>query len=182
MRVNSGKYRGLYLNSIPDRTTRPTLQKTKEAIFSMLYQEVEDAVVLDLFAGSGSLGIEALSNGSSFVTFVEHDNKAYHMIKANLQKLKGAHNYEVIKSDYEVFLTGVNRQYDLIFLDPPFKLEIINDLLRLLIDKAIISKKGIIVCEVPIKQTVLEQYQDFYLYKDKKYGQSAIKMYRRNQQ
>lgn len=181
MRVNSGKYRGIYLNTISGRTTRPTLQKTKEAIFSMLYQEVEGAVVLDLFGGSGSLGIEALSNGAEFVTFVERDNKAYRMIEDNLKKLKGASNYEVLKSDYQAFLERTNKQYDLIFLDPPFKLEIMNDLLKTLIDKEIISEKGIIVCEVPIKQPVLDQYQDYYLYKDKKYGQSAVKMYRRNQ-
>lgn len=181
MRINSGKYRGLNLKTIPGRTTRPTLQKTKEAIFSMLYQDVEGAVVLDLFAGSGSLGIEALSNNAEFVTFVERDNRAYRMIEENLAKLKGASNYEVLKSDYQVFLERTNKQYDLIFLDPPFKLEIMNDLLKELIDKAIISENGIIVCEVPLKQTVLDQYQDYYLYKDKKYGQSAIKMYRRNQ-
>lgn len=181
MRINSGKYRGIFLENVPGDNTRPTTQKVKEAIFSMLYGEVADTIVLDLFAGSGSLGIEALSYDAKHVTFVDNDNIAVKIIESNLHKLKDATNYDVIKSDYLTFLENTNKQYDLIFLDPPYKLEIMSEIIKLVIDQQKISDNGIIVCELALGEQVLHEYKGYSMYKDKKYGKSTIKMYRRKQ-
>lgn len=181
MRINSGKYRGLFLDSVPGKNTRPTTQKTKEAIFSMLYDQVADAMVLDLFAGSGALGIEALSRNAQYVTFVDSDQSANDVIAANIRKLKDATNYEILKSDYMTFLNNTNKQYDLIFLDPPYKLELMSEIIKMIIDQDIITPEGIIVCETALNEKVMPAYKEYVLYKDKKYGKSIIKMYRRKQ-
>jgi 16S rRNA (guanine966-N2)-methyltransferase len=119
MRVIAGAYGGRTLKAPKGDSTRPTSDRVREALFSILGDRVQDARVLDLFAGSGALGLEALSRGAQSVTFVDDDRAAITAIKANLAALKA--QAEVRQSDALRFLSGA-LQYDLIFLDPPYRL------------------------------------------------------------
>jgi 16S rRNA (guanine966-N2)-methyltransferase len=123
MRVIAGRYGGRRLQAPPGASTRPTSDRVREALFSVLGARVDDARVLDLFAGSGALGIEALSRGAAEVTFVDSAPAAIRAVRANLEAL-GA-SAEVRRADARRFLgsaSAASRQYDLIFLDPPYRL------------------------------------------------------------
>lgn len=180
MQVNRGMYRGLKLETLDSLNTRPTSSKVKEAVFSMLYTKIYDAQVLDLFAGSGNMGIEALSSQAAYVDFYDNSIDAIKIIKTNTDKLK-TDNYSITKTDYQQALDNIimnNKQYDIIFLDPPYHLEIINDLLTKLISNNIIANDGIIVCESSIKEDVATEVLGFEKYKEKKYGTIKITMFR----
>jgi 16S rRNA (guanine966-N2)-methyltransferase len=121
VRIIAGAHKGRRLVAPPGRGTRPTSDRVREALFSILGARVEDARVLDLFAGSGALGIEALSRGAAAATFVESDAAAVRAIRANLEAIDGG---EVVRRDVRAFLRTARddgRQYDLVFLDPPYR-------------------------------------------------------------
>jgi 16S rRNA (guanine966-N2)-methyltransferase len=121
VRIIAGAHKGRRLVAPPGRGTRPTSDRVREALFSILGARVEDARVLDLFAGSGALGIEALSRGAAAATFVESDAAAVRAIRANLGAIDGG---EVVRRDVRAFLRTARddgRQYDLVFLDPPYR-------------------------------------------------------------
>ena len=181
MVVSRGKYRGLKLKSLEGINTRPTLAKVKEAIFSMLNNHCYDAQVLDLFAGSGSLGIEALSCEASQVRFNDNSYEAISVIKENLAKLK-CENYLITKSTYqEVLKNEPKEEYDLIFLDPPYHLKIINELIEKIIINELLAKNGIIVCECSLDEDIMSEFRDLFKYKEKKYGKTKITMFRREE-
>ena len=181
MVITRGKYRGLKLSTLTGNETRPTLAKVKEAIFSMLHNNVYDATVLDLFAGSGNLGIEAISNGAKWVDFYDSNYQAIKVIKDNTQKLKEV-NYQIKKADYKNAIQEIinnKKKYDLIFLDPPYHLKLGEELVSTFIDNDIVSEDGIIVCETGLDENINDEINGFEKYKDKKYGQSKIIMFRR---
>ena len=123
MRVISGTARGLRLESPDGQDTRPTLDNVKEAVFSMLFDRVRDAKVLDLFAGSGALGIEALSRGASHCIFSDKSQKSVSIVKTNVTKARLTDKAEIVKADYKEVLsdcTGKDKKFDIIFLDPPY--------------------------------------------------------------
>ena len=199
MVVSRGKYRGLKIETLSGDQTRPTSTKVKEAIFSMLHSDVYGARVLDLFAGSGSLGIEALSCNAKFVEFYDVSNDAIKIIKNNLNKLK-CDNYKLELGDYRKVLRNLtknNKQYDIIFLDPPYHLHVITELVCFIYDNNLLAEHGVIVCESGEDEIVCENYygikkkefseektnksnyQGLEKYKNKKYGSSIISLYRR---
>ena len=145
MRVISGKYRGKKLIS-PSHEIRPTLDMVKQAIFTRLQFFVEDANVLDLFAGSGALGIEALSRGAKFVTFCDKNYQSIKLIKDNLNFIK-ENNFKVIQSDYKTILNSFKSPFDLIILDPPFASGYYNDALKIIYENKLLNTDGVIVCE-----------------------------------
>jgi len=140
MRVISGKYKGRKLVGFNIDGTRPTMDKIKESLFAIIQDYLKDGVVLDLFAGSGSLGLEALSNGSKECYFVDVNVDA---VKKNTSDIEGV---VILKSDWEKALSSFNIKFDIIFLDPPYGYDI-----EMVIDKIIeyelINSGGIIVCE-----------------------------------
>ena len=122
MRVISGSARGTVLHSIEDIKTRPTLDRVKESLFNMIQKDIEDSVVLDLFAGSGAIAIEFLSRGASQVYVCDNNPKAVEMIKKNLQKTHLEQRAKVYCKDYKECLKDIQKiQFDIIFLDPPYK-------------------------------------------------------------
>ena len=121
MRVIAGKYKGIPLQTPTGLQTRPTLDRVKEALFSILQFDLVGRVVLDLFAGSGALGIEALSRGAAHCHFVDHNRKAIEVIRSNLSKCKAEDNFTLTHASAEEYLTNQNDVYDIIFLDPPYK-------------------------------------------------------------
>lgn len=180
MQVNRGDYRGLKLETLDSLETRPTASKVKEAIFSMLYTNIYDAKVLDLFAGSGNLGIEALSSHASYVDFYDNSLAAIKIIIKNTSKLKLS-NYTITHLDYNKALKNAvenNKQYDIIFLDPPYHLELINELVTTIISNNIIERNGIIVCESSMNEVINDTVLNFEKYKEKKYGTIKVTMFR----
>ncbi len=175
MRVVSGTARGARLTSLDGDATRPTLDNVKEAIFSMLFDKVQGARVLDLFAGSGALGIEALSRGADFCVFCDKSKKAVKVVEENLEKTHTKDSARVLTSDfsdalYSLFSEG--EKFDIIFLDPPYKEAFLGQALEKIASLSLLKDGGIIVAELDDGTDV--NIQNFRLCKDKKYGRVRI--------
>lgn len=175
MRVISGSKRGLKLESLDGLDTRPTLDRVKESIFSMIFDKPYEAKVLDLFAGSGSMGIEALSRGSDYAVFVDKNARACDIIRNNIRKSGFADSCTVINKDSLDYLASAgsqNLKFDIIFLDPPYASGILDETLRKINECGILSDDGIVVAEFD-DGTVVD-IQSYKLLKDKRYGRVRI--------
>ena len=176
MRVISGKYKGLNLDGFNIIGTRPTMDRVKESMFAMIQGNLKNSICLDLFAGSGSLGIEALSNGAKFCYFVDNNEEIYKILKNNLSKLKD-NNYQLFFKNYKQALKLFKEQnikFDLIILDPPYKLNLINDILVYIYENNLLSDNGIIMCEYETEEV---KNDNFVLLKHKKYGSKFVSIY-----
>ena len=149
LRVIAGTFRGRKIKEVPGESTRPTTDKNKEKVFNILGQFFEGGRALDLFAGSGALGIESLSRGIEHCTFVDLQQKAMQTIRENLQSLKIASNqYKLVNIEALQFIkTYQGEPFDLIFLDPPYAKNINNELIELIAFRKLLSKTGVIICE-----------------------------------
>ncbi len=146
MRIISGKYRGLKLADFDGNDVRPTADRVKESLFNVLYGRVAGASVLDLFCGSGNLGIECLSRGAEFVHFNDISPASLEILKKNLARLKNLQEHKITNYDYSVCLSRAD-EYDLIFIDPPYRLEIGVDALKLLGAGKLLKEGGVVVFE-----------------------------------
>ena len=147
MRVISGKYKGKILKSPTSDNIRPTGDKVKQGLFTKLQFFVQDKIVLDLFCGSGGLGIEALSRGAQKVYFVDKDKRSILLTKQNLNGIDG--DYKVINSTYSHALNLIDDKFDLILIDPPYASGVYSDVLNIIYEKKLLNQEGIIVCEHP---------------------------------
>lgn len=175
MRVVSGTARGLKLESIEGLDTRPTLDNVKEAVFSMLFDKVHDANVLDLFAGSGALGIEALSRGSASCVFCDKSDKSVAVIKKNCEKARVSEKSIILKNDFKEclsYLESKKEKFDIIFLDPPYADGFLDEALNMIFDLSLLSPGGVAVAEFDSGTDV--DIQHYNLLKDKKYGRVCI--------
>lgn len=177
MRVITGISRGRKLETLPgEDVTRPTTESVKEAVFSMIQFEIEDKNVLDLFAGSGQLGIEALSRGAKKCTFVENNKQAYNVIENNIKHCKLEQNARIVMSDACAFLSRRD-SFDIAFLDPPYKQGIIERCLPLLFP--MMSDDGIVICETSRDEDLPDEFEGFYADRVRTYGKTKITLYRR---
>ena len=179
MRVISGTLRGLKLKSPEGLGTRPTLDRVKEALFSMLFSRTADACVLDLFAGSGALGIEALSRGAAHCTFVDKGREPIAVIQENLKKTRLEDRAEIVQADYSSYLKTCRAQFDLILLDPPYAEIFLETALKIISEIDILTNSGIIVCERPFDKTLPEHIPGLVRYRDYRYGKAAVTIFRR---
>ncbi|AXI31175.1 16S rRNA (guanine(966)-N(2))-methyltransferase RsmD [Priestia megaterium] len=150
MRVVAGLYKGHALKAVPGYSTRPTTDKVKEAIFNMIGPFFEGGTALDLFGGSGGLGIEALSRGIDKVIFVDRDGKAIQTIKANLASCRLEDRAEVYRNDAERALKAIKKRelaVDLLLLDPPYKAQKLKALIETVSEENLLANTGIIVAE-----------------------------------
>ncbi len=159
---------------------RPTADMVKEAMFSIVQFDVEDAVVLDLFAGSGQLGIEALSRGAKKCYFVDSSREAIAVVKDNLAHTKMTDSAEVVNMPNSAFLRTVREKIDIALLDPPYGKKLIQRSLPALTE--VMSDDGIIVCEHEIECRLPEEEGGFTVSKTYKYGKIALTVYRRKQE
>lgn len=169
MRIVSGKFRSRVINAPEGLNTRPSSDKTRESIFNIIAPYVYDANVLDIFAGSGALGLEAISRGARYATFIDLDDKAIKCIKSNIELLKVNDQCKLIHDDYKVISSLKGNTFDLILLDPPYKLVVIDEIISLIKDNNLLSNNGIIVFESNEDNSIKKDI-DGYLLKVKKYG------------
>ncbi len=176
MRIISGKYKGKKLVGFDIEGTRPTMDRVKESLFASIQNHIKESTVLDLFAGSGSLGIEALSNGASMCYFIDNNIELINIIKKNTSNM--SENIKIMKNDYDdalILFRDNNIKFDIIFLDPPYKMNLINDSLDKILKYNLLNKDAIIVCEYEC-----ENINNFglTLIKEKKYGNKYIQIYK----
>ena len=177
LRVIAGEFRGRKLMAPEGLETRPTSDKVKEALFSIIQFELDGAEFLDLYAGSGQMGIEAISRGTEKSVFVDFGKKPYDCIKQNVVSLGISSKAEIYQKSVEDFLSTHNKKYDFIFLDPPYKKDMINPLLEKV--TALCKDSGAIICEISRGEEVLEEVGGFYLKKRYRYSKTELVVFRK---
>ena len=160
MRVISGRARGTKLKTIESMSTRPTLDRVKESLFNILQKDITEKNVLDLFAGSGALGIEALSRGANKAYFSDSNPEAVKVIKENLTKTRLIDYSKVYNMSYEKAITKMsneNVKIDIVFIDPPYRLEIAANSIKLIIQNDLLNENAIIVVETDEKERDIKE-------------------------
>ena len=178
MKIISGIYKGRVLEGFDIAGTRPTMDRVKESLFGMIQNNIPNSIVLDLFSGSGNLGIEALSQGAKQAYLVDNNKKAINIIKNNINNLK-IENVKVINDDFKKALKSFSEeQFDLIFLDPPYKTNYIEESIKLIEKYNVLKKDGVIICESDNLDRIV--YSDVYkAVKEKKYGDKFVVLLRK---
>lgn len=170
MRVISGSARGRILQAVPGKDTRPTTDKVKESVFNILQFRLYDAAMLDLFAGTGQMGIEALSRGAAKTVFVDRAPKAISIIRKNIAAARVENRAEVLQMTYQQALQQLKGQkFDILFLDPPYGGELLNSALNAVESFDILSTDGIIICESSVEDTIVCP-DAFCVYRTYEYG------------
>ena len=179
MRVITGKARGVALKTPEGMATRPTADRVKEALFSILNFDTPGAKVLDLFAGTGQLGIEALSRGAQYAVFVDERLESYKIICENLKRTKLEPYASVIRGDSISYLKSTKEKFDIIFLDPPYAGDLLENSLKLISEIDILQSGGIIATERPLGKELVCSFADLVRSKDYKYGKTLITIFRK---
>ncbi len=179
MRIITGKARGIKLNTLEGENTRPTSERAKEAVFSMIQFDIEGREVLDLFAGSGQMGLEAVSRGAASATFIDKSKDAAKIISQNIEKTKLSPYCRVFNSDVNDFIriTRGKKKYDVVFIDPPYALRAAAPTLKALLDGEMLKSTSIIVCEseeTDIFESDADLAEKFEIIKKAKYGMAHI--------
>lgn len=171
MRIISGKYKGKKLKGFNIEGTRPTMDRVKESLFAMIQNYLTESTVLDLFAGSGALGLEAISNGAKTCYLIDNNKEAIKTIKENSMNMD--ENINIILVDYKKFLKETDMTFDIIFLDPPYQSNQLNKALKIIEERDLLNKGGIVICEYEIGTPIT----NLNLLKEKSYGPKNIKIY-----
>ena len=180
MRVITGKARGITLKTPEGMQTRPTTDRVKEAMFSIIQFEIPGARVLDLFGGSGQLGIEALSRGAKSAVFVDATENACKLIRENLKRTKLEQEGRVVRSDYLDYLKRCRETYDIILLDPPYAEVFLENALKYIVEIDILQSGGIIVAERPLGKDLPWDFEGYVRSRDYKYGNTLLTIYRKD--
>lgn len=175
MRIISGKYRGMVLSQFGGKEIRPTADRVKESLFNILSGEIAGAAVLDLFCGSGNLGIECLSRGAARVHFNDISKDSIAVLKKNLARLKDE-SFAVTVKDYALCLSGANG-FDLVFIDPPYATDFGVNSLKIIAEGNTLSRGGIAVFE---RDRVFEgEIEGLEKYDERKYGKTYLTFFRK---
>ena len=180
MRVITGKARGVQLKTPEGMLTRPTADRVKEALFSIINFDIPAAKVLDLFAGTGQLGIEALSRGAESAVFVDAREDACKIVRENLRRTKLETQASVVRSDYLDYLKRCRNKFDIILLDPPYAEVFLENALKCIGEIDILRSGGIIVTERPLGKELSYDIEGFTRSKDYKYGNTLLTLYRKD--
>jgi len=179
MRVIGGSAKGQRLTSLPGENTRPTMDRVKESMFNMIQMHLYDAAVLDLFAGSGGLGIESLSRGAKECCFVDEHRESMQVIKENLAKTKLSSYSTTLLTDFSRALESLHREgksFDLIFLDPPYGKGLVEEALTIIVKEKLLAPEGLIIIEQDKKESLEIQEDHYSLWKEKKYGNTMVRI------
>lgn len=181
MRIISGEKKGLPLKAVPGKDTRPTTDKVKESIFNMIGPYFEGGLGLDLFAGSGGLGIEALSRGMEQMIFVDRDMKAIQTVKENIRIAGFTDRSEVYRNEAERALKAIVKRelaMDGIFLDPPYKKQKLESTLLFIAEHKLLKPDGFVMCEHGSDVRLPETIGPFYCTRAETYGMISVSIYR----
>ena len=179
MRVITGKARGVQLKTPEGILTRPTADRVKEALFSIINFDLPGAKVLDLFGGTGQLGIEALSRGAQSAVFVDAREESCKLIRENLKRTKLEKQGRVVRSDYLDYLVRCREKFDIVFLDPPYAEVFLEKALNQITEIDILQSNGIIIAERPLGKELPWEYAGYSRSKDYKYGKTLLTIYRK---
>jgi 16S rRNA (guanine966-N2)-methyltransferase len=181
MRVVAGDRKGMPLKAVAGNTTRPTTDKVKESIFNIIGPFFNGGIAVDLFAGSGGLGIETLSRGAAHALFIEKDNRAYQMLQENIKKCRYAEVSELFRTDATRAVKALLKreiEIDYLFVDPPYHKIEYYDLVGTLVDGGKVSEDAIIMCEHSNEVTLPDSYGQFSCVRQETYGSTIISIYR----
>ena len=179
MRVISGTARGVILKTPDGLLTRPTADRVKEAMFSILQFDLPGANVLDLFGGTGQLGIEALSRGAKEAVFVDQREDACRLIRENLKRTGFEKKGNVVCSDYADYLRKCSIEFNIILLDPPYAEVFLENSLKIITEIDILQSGGIIVAERPLEKSLIADFEGYSRSKDYKYGKTILTIFRK---
>ena len=180
MRVITGKARGVVLKTPNGMATRPTADRVKEALFSIIQFDIPGSRVLDLFGGTGQLGIEALSRGASSAVFVDEWEDACKLIRENLSRTRLQDAARVVRSDYMQFLKYCKDKFDIILLDPPYAEVFLENSLKMITEIDILQSGGIIVTERPVGKDLFFEFPGYSRSKDYKYSHTILTIFRKD--
>lgn len=178
MRVITGEARGRKLITLEGEDVRPTTDRVKEGMFNIIQFDLEGAAVLDLFAGSGQLGIEALSRGAKHCTFVDSSAKSIDVVKQNLKTVGFEKRSSVFCGESQMYISLSRDKFDIALLDPPYRKKIIDSVLPSVAEK--MTDCGVILCETALEETLPESAGEFSIYREYRYGKIRLTAYRKN--
>lgn len=177
MRIIAGEFKGKRLFTPKDNKIRPTTDKVKESIFSMIAPYLEEPIVVDLFSGTGNLGLEALSRGAKRCYFGDNSRSSMALTKQNIAHCRQEENSFTYLGDFEYVLKKIPEKADIIFLDPPYKEELISDCLKVISERSLLSEEGIILAEHGTREQLADEIYGFVKIKEKIYGTITISIY-----
>jgi len=180
MRIIAGNARGRKLLSPVGMGTRPTLDRIKEAMFSIIQNKLVGAVVVDMFSGTGSLGLEAVSRGASKCYLIDMGDTTFEMLQKNVDNLKFNDKCECLKGDtYEYMKKFANEKivFDLIFIDPPYAKDMIPPAIEIIGANSLLSKEGLIVCKIDSSEEIYTGNSIIHLSSSRKYGNTTVLFY-----
>jgi 16S rRNA (guanine(966)-N(2))-methyltransferase RsmD len=180
MRVITGRARGVALKTPEGMQTRPTTDRVKEALFSIIQFELPGAKVLDLFGGTGQLGIEAISRGAKSAVFVDAREDACRLIKENLRRTRFEAEGKVVRADYLDYLKRCKETFQIILLDPPYAEVFLENSLKMITEIDILESGGIIVAERPLGKDLPWEFPGYTRSRDYKYGKILLTLYRKD--
>lgn len=181
MRVISGKFGGRSLRAVPSRLTRPTTDKVKESLFNIIGPYFHGQTFLDLFAGSGNVGIEAVSRGCAHATLVDRQYRAYRTIEDNVRLTKDSGAFTIYKMSANAALRKLseqNKKFDLVYLDPPYRLQKMMKDLNKLSNLNLLNHGAIVICETDDKTRLSKEVPDYDFMKQRHYGLTMISIYK----
>lgn len=178
MRIITGDYRGRKLETPVGYDVRPTTDKVKEAVFNILMNDIWDSVCVDLFAGTGNLGLEALSRGAKKCYFCDNSRESLNLIKTNIDKCGAQNQSVVLAGDYAKALTRIREQADIFFLDPPYQAGLYEKCLEMIEALDLLTEEGIIIAEHGVRDQVPDQIGRLAKVKERRYGKILVSIYR----
>ena len=159
MRIISGKARGTKLYSLEGSTTRPTLDRVKESLFNIIQNQVPECTFLDLFSGSGAIGLEAASRGANKTILCEKNKAAISIIKKNIGKTHLEDKVKLYENLYENLLNTINEKFDIIYIDPPYKTDFAYEATKLILKNNLLNEKGTIIIETDEEERIIKQIE-----------------------
>ncbi len=172
MRIISGKARGTKLYTLEGNLTRPTLDRVKESLFNILQNDISDCVFLDMFSGSGAIGLEAASRGAKKVILCDKNKQAIEIIEKNIQKTHLENNVVLYKKDFENMLDNLNEKIDIVYIDPPYKTDLAYKAVKKLLDSNLLTYNTLVIIETDEEERILEQIKELKIkvVNKRKYG------------
>jgi 16S rRNA (guanine966-N2)-methyltransferase len=179
VQIIAGSAKGRILKSLPGLTTRPILARIKKSLFDIIKLQIGDSRFLDLYAGTGAVGIEALSRGARLAIFIEKEPAVVKIIRENLRLTRMERQGQVIQGNVFSMLGSLGQQYDIIFVGPPYKLGVTMDTLKAVDAARLLAENGIVIAQHHFKEPAEIMVGGFEMYRQEKYGDTRLSFYRR---